>query len=292
VNDVADASILHRLFRHMYNRGAVVVSTSNRAPDDLYQNGLQRELFLPFIALTKEQNKVHCLDSKIDYRMTGIKSDDNVYFVGKEEANKQLDDLWNKIIDNNEPKPMLLSIDAKTSKHSSERTIMLQTTLNRCVLFDFDEVCGQAWGAAEYIAIANNFDTVFVRGVPELSHENKDLARRFITLIDELYEHRCNFVCSSAKEPKFLFSSKQNTAASRRDAVLKSAAKIESDLREELLEKRGVSDFAEGTYEESALFTGDEEAFAFARAASRLFEMQTKQYMSDKWRGVPWTNVD
>ena len=160
-------------------------------------------------------------------------------------------------------------------------------TARRCALFDFSELCCSNVGAAEFITIANHFHTVAIRGVPRMTVANKNEARRFIVLIDELYEHRCKLLCSAAVPPAELFVAPSAVDAAKRVAVQRHAKDFEADMRDELLEKRGVSDFADTTLDADALFTGDEEAFSFARAVSRLNEMQSERYLLAKWVGMP-----
>lgn len=263
VNDVADAAILHRLFRALYDRGIVVVSTSNRPPEDLYKHGLQRELFLPFIDLVRQRNIVHNLDSGVDYRLVGERASRVVYFVGTADANRQLEALFAQLVGSTPVRPMSLPLSSNDA--NSNRRLEVPRAAKGVAYFTFDELCCEAVGAAEYITLANNFHTVCLEGVPRMTINNKNEARRFIILIDELYEHRCKFACSARALPDALFAGPPAVSDERR-------AYIDKAVRE------SADNF-------EMLFTGEEEAFMFARAQSRLQEMQSSTYLEARWRG-------
>jgi len=265
VNDVADAAILHRLFRALYQRGIVVVSTSNRQPSDLYQNGLQRELFLPFIALVHERNVVHCLDSGVDYRLVGARDARCVYFVGGADATAKLEATFRDLVGDTPVQALSLRLTAADA--DSTRRLDVPRCAKGVAYFSFDELCVGALGAAEYITLANHFHTVFVHGVPRMTVRNKNEARRFIVLIDELYEHRCKLLCSAQSEPSGLFVGPAPIDSAQRAAIDRAV-------------RDSVDDF-------ELMFTGEEEAFMFARAQSRIMEMQATSYLTSKWRGTP-----
>lgn len=266
VTDVADAAILHRLFRALYERGIVVVSTSNRQPRELYQNGLQRELFLPFIALVHERNVVHCLDSGVDYRLVGERdAQRRVFFVGGVDANRQLEAAFARLVGDTPVQALSLTLTANDA--DSNRRLEVPRCAKGVAYFSFDELCVAALGAAEYITLANHFHTVCVHSVPRMTVLNKNEARRFIVLIDELYEHRCKLLCAAQSEPRDLFVGPPPVDDAQRAAI-----------------DRAVRDSADDW---QLMFTGEEEAFMFARAQSRIMEMQSTNYLTAKWRGTP-----
>lgn len=191
VTDIADAMILTRLFEHLFAHGLLFVATSNYHPDDLYQNGLQRALFLPFIQQLKQAADILELQAKHDYRLAHFKTLPQRFYIGTGEQAEQF----------------LQYSFATLTHHAPIESVALQVQ-NRTVHFkaahgdilysSFAELCDRALGAADYIEIANVFHTVFIAHIPQLSQENRDQARRFVTLIDALYERKVKIVCTLA----------------------------------------------------------------------------------------------
>jgi cell division protein ZapE len=226
VTDIADAMILSRLFSALFAEGVVLVATSNVAPDDLYREGLNRQLFLPFIAILGRHAEVMGLDSDIDYRLE--KTDRiPVYLTPlSAETDKWMDAAWAKTIDGAAPAPT--AIDLKG------RQVAVPLAAGDCARFGFADLCEKPIGARDFIAIANRFRTIFVDHVPVLTAGRRNEAKRLILLIDTLYDHHTRLVVSAEAAPTALYAGKSGT-----------------------------------------------EAFEFERTASRLIEMQSKDWLEE-----------
>ncbi|MEQ9607245.1 MAG: cell division protein ZapE [Kiloniellaceae bacterium] len=199
VVNIADAMILARLFETLFATGVVVVATSNWPPDRLYEGGLQREQFLPFIALVKARLDVLELDSGVDYRQQRIK-DITVYHAPLgPRAEAALDKAFAELTEGLAPRP-----DSVVYKG---RDIPVPLTAGGVARFSFAALCEQPLGPGDYLAIAGIYHTVILSGVPALSAEKRNEARRFMTLIDALYEHRVKLVVSAAAPPERLYPS-------------------------------------------------------------------------------------
>lgn len=197
VTDIADAMILGRLFGALFERGVVLVATSNRAPDDLYKDGLNRQLFLPFIAMLKDRLEVVRIAGPIDFRLDRLRSA-QVYFSPLDAAAEAgFDALWREI----------LAGDAETGATIEVlgRRLRLPRALNGLVRASFASLCDTALGPQDYLAIAERFHTVFLEGTPVLRPEKRDAARRFVTLIDALYEAEARLVMLAEAEPDALY---------------------------------------------------------------------------------------
>ena len=197
VSDIADAMILGRLFEALFERRVVVVATSNRAPDDLYQDGLNRQLFLPFIALIEERLDVVQVAGPKDFRLDRLKGA-RTYFSPIDAANDAaFDHLWRA----------LLGDDAETgaSLDVLGRKIALPRAFGGHVRASFASLCGQALGPQDYLALAARFHTVFLEDAPVLTPDKRNEAARFVALIDALYEARAKLVILAAAEPDALY---------------------------------------------------------------------------------------
>ncbi|KAK6127002.1 hypothetical protein DH2020_039251 [Rehmannia glutinosa] len=202
VTDVADALILNRLFGHLFSNGAILVSTSNRAPDNLYEGGLQRDLFLPFIATLKERCVVHEIGSSVDYRrMTS--AEQGFYFVGKH-LSGLLKQKFQQLIGDQEAVPQEVEV-------VMGRKLQVPLGANGCAYFPFEELCDRPLGAADYFGLFSEsfkldlqkFHTLALEGVPIFGLSNRTAAYRFVTLVDVSPSYLLNsFIITSSRSRK------------------------------------------------------------------------------------------
>jgi cell division protein ZapE len=225
VRDIADAMILGRLFKALFEAGVVVVATSNVAPDDLYKDGLNRALFLPFVALLRERLDIVELDARTDYRLEKLVRAPVYYTPLGPKADGALDAAFFALTGHERGEPVEIELLG--------RALHVPQAAGGVARFDFDDLCRRPLGSADYLEIADKFHTVLIDRIPVISSSERNEARRFITLVDALYDMRVKLVVSAAAEPEKLFAG------------------------------------ADGA-----------EAFEFARAASRLFEMRSADYLA------------
>lgn len=202
VSDVTDAMILGRLFSHLLDRGVVMVLTSNRPPDDLYKDGLNRELFLPTIAMIQEKLHVVSLNGPTDYRLERMKGMEVYYHpLGQEATNALSKAFWrltdHEVADRSQVGPEELVVQG--------RTIRVPVADKGVAVFSFKKLCGAALGAADYLQIAWHYHTVIMVGIPRLGPENRNEAKRFVTFIDVLYENNVKFLCCAEVVPEDLY---------------------------------------------------------------------------------------
>lgn len=196
INDITDAMIVGRLFEKLFEAGVVIVTTSNRVPDDLYKDGLNRALFLPFIAFLKDRMNVHELISPKDYRQQRLAAS-QVYFTPDDAAARAgMDRVWEKLA-GGVGEPLIL--------HVNSREVTLPAFRNGVARARFRDLCGQALGPADFLKIAGAVRVLMLENIPCLSRSNFNEAKRFVTLIDALYEARVGLVASAAAEPEMLY---------------------------------------------------------------------------------------
>ena len=196
IKDITDAMIVGRLFNLLFDGGVVIVTTSNRIPSDLYKNGLNRQLFVPFIDLINNRLNILNLKSKIDYRKSKLRGT-RVYFspLNADTKNK-LHNLC-RDLSGNESEDFHLIVN--------KRKIKFPFYSNGVARFTFLELCGANRGPADFLAIADNVRVLIVEDIPQLGRSNFNEAKRFITLIDTVYEAGIVFICSAAAQPEHLY---------------------------------------------------------------------------------------
>jgi cell division protein ZapE len=203
VSNMADAAILSRLFAELFDRGVTIVATSNRPPADLYKNGLNRELFLPFIDLLGERMDVLALNGPVDYRLDRLGRMDTWLVPNGPEANAALSAAFFRLTDYPpEDRAHVPSLELEVGK---ARTLTVPKALKGVAVFSFKKLCGEARGAPDYLAIARRFHTVILVGIPKLGPENRNEAARFVTLIDALYEHKVKLLAAADAPPETLY---------------------------------------------------------------------------------------
>ncbi|MGX9147365.1 cell division protein ZapE [Mesorhizobium sp. 128a] len=226
VTDIADAMILSRLFSALFANGVVLVATSNVAPQDLYRDGLNRQLFLPFIGILERHAHVLSLDADKDYRLEKLARTPVYVTPADTEADRVLDEAW-QVMTRGAPV-------AETTVAVKGRQVVVPAAAGDAARFSFADLCEKPLGARDFLAIAGRFSTIFIDHVPVLGEGRRNEAKRFILLIDTLYDHHVRLVVSAEAAPPALYTAKRGN-----------------------------------------------EVFEFERTASRLIEMQSRDWLED-----------
>jgi len=210
VRDIADAMILGRLFQALFDRGVVVVATSNTAPDDLFAGQPGRDAFLPFIAVLKQHMDVLEMDVGRDFRRRRMRGVRTWHVPADAMAERALDAAFEQLTHGAVPRTETLEVMG--------RKLAVPLAAEGVARFDFDTLCRTALGSADYLAIASRYHTLILDGIPRLSPDNYNEALRFINLVDTLYDHRVNLIASAAAVPDQLYRRGENAKMFERTA--------------------------------------------------------------------------
>ncbi|WP_209426255.1 cell division protein ZapE [Pararhodobacter sp. SW119] len=197
ITDITDAMIVGRLFEKLFAAGVIVIATSNRPPEDLYKHGLNRALFVPFIELLRARMQVMELESETDYRQHRLEGAQVYFHPADATARDAIDTLWQELTGADPGAPLVLTVQG--------RTVELPRHHNGVARADFWELCGRPLGPADYLEIARNLRLLILEHIPRLSAANYNEAKRFVTLIDTLYEARVRLIASAADAPEELY---------------------------------------------------------------------------------------
>ena len=210
ITDIADAMIVGRLFDYLFEMGVTVVTTSNRVPEDLYKNGLNRQLFLPFITLIRARLDVHALESETDYRQHRLAGEEVYFTPAGAAARARMDQLWDELTGHDATTRLVL--------HVKGRDVVLEHFHNGVGRASFWDLCARMLGPADYLALAEAVRVLMIDDIPLLSATNFNEAKRFVILIDALYEARVRLICSAADVPERLYIEGEGTFEFERTA--------------------------------------------------------------------------
>lgn len=197
VTDIADAMILGRLFKVFFEKGTVIVATSNSPPSGLYKDGLNRQLFLPFITLISERMETVQLAAERDYRLTKLRGRQLYFTPDDAAARSELDRHWDRLTGRHPAQPITLEVKG--------RKLLVEQASMGVARLSFADLCERPLGAGDYLQLAHAFHTVMVDGIPRLGPERRNAARRLVTLVDALYDNRVCLIASAEREPHELY---------------------------------------------------------------------------------------
>jgi len=197
VSDIADAMLLGRLFKVLFEEGTIIVATSNLQPADLYRDGLNRQLFVPFIELLQLKFNVHQMASGSDYRLSKLAAENMYSWPLNERASRAMQNNWDLLTE--EAAPDVQTIELKG------RQIVVPQSARGVARFHFDQLCREARAAEDYLAIAGQYKTIMIDNVPILLADERNVAKRFILLIDVLYDNKCRVIISADGPPDAIY---------------------------------------------------------------------------------------
>ncbi|ETW07737.1 hypothetical protein, variant [Aphanomyces invadans] len=279
VIDIADAMIMRKFFSVLFQQGTVMVATSNTHPQNLYPDGVNREYFLPFLDLLQQHTKVLSIDSTIDHRRHDAPMEDSYFTPVTPEVQKQVQAIVDALLEGRPP------LQLETIPVMMGRTLQVKGQGDICVV-DFATLCNTEKGAADYKALSERFRVVVLTDIPQMTLAMHNQARRFITLLDELYEHKVRLICTADVEPDELFNFDIDTA---KVPLPVSLAMKQTELRN--LQANHIKPFTSWdgpVAHDPATSSSDDRVknmssmtdllYACKRAVSRLHEMRTSKY--------------
>lgn len=205
VTDIADAMILGRLFAQMFDRGVVVIATSNVSPDELYKNGLNRALFVPFIQMLEAHMEIVRLAARTDFRLEKLSGLPVWYVPDNKKADTALDDTWRRLSGGHQGAAQDLPLRG--------RTVHVPRAFMGVARFTFHDLCEEPLAAADYLRIAREYHSIIVDHIPIMTYDTRNAAKRFIILIDTLYDMNVKLVASAAAEPDALYQADEGFEA-------------------------------------------------------------------------------
>ncbi len=209
ITDITDAMIVGRLFQQLFAAGVIIVTTSNRPPDDLYKDGLNRALFLPFIELLKERMVIHHLAAETDYRQDKLSGSPTYFSPAGAEAHDAVNGIWDELA---------TATATQLTLKVKGRDVVLPAFSNGVARVRFWDLCGKPLGPADYLAVAEATRVLILEEVPNLGRSNYNEAKRFVTLIDALYEAKVKLIITAADIPERLYVEGEGTFEFERTA--------------------------------------------------------------------------